>query len=78
MKRNAKKSYYSITEAAKTLGVSRAAIHEAIRKGKLEASWGKVIQVVRTEVKALRIPAKSLGAYKVSLSHQARGKKRSR
>ena len=66
-----KKTSYTITEAAKKLGVSRAAVHKAIQENRLEADWGQTIQVVRTLV----ISAKSLKAYKVDSSRQERGKK---
>jgi len=37
-----KPTSYTITEAAKKLGVKRQAIHEAIKKGRLEAERGKI------------------------------------
>jgi len=37
-----KATSYTITEAAKKLGVKRQAIHEAIKKGRLEAERGKI------------------------------------
>lgn len=68
-----KKAHYTITEAAKKLGISRPAVHEAIRTGRLKAKRGKIRQVI---VKmAWLIPLKSLKKYRVSLSHQQRGKK---
>jgi excisionase family DNA binding protein len=65
------KKSYTVTEAAKKLGVSRAAVHKAITENRLEADWGETVQVVRTLV----ISAKSLKAYKVDSSRQERGKK---
>ena len=63
------KKAYTITEAAKKLGVTRAAVHEAIRKGRLEADWGETVQVIRR--KALLIAAENLD----SSHNQASGKK---
>mgnify|MGYP001370436803 CR=1 FL=1 len=62
---------YTITEAAKKLGISRQAVHEAIRKGQIEAQKTKIIRVIS----GFSIPAKSLDAYEVSDSHKRRGKK---
>jgi hypothetical protein len=64
---------YTITEAAKKLGITRAAVHQAIRKGHLDADWGETIHIVRK--KALLIPAESLKSYRVDSSRQERGKK---
>jgi excisionase family DNA binding protein len=66
-----KKAQFTITEAAKKLGVSRAAVHKAIKENRLDATWGETIQVVRTLV----ITAENLKAYKVDSSRQERGKK---
>jgi predicted DNA-binding protein YlxM (UPF0122 family) len=68
-----KSKSYTITEAAKKLGITRAAIHEAIRKGRLEAEWGETAQVIRKNV--LLISAEDLKAYRVDSSRQQRGKK---
>lgn len=65
------KRYFTITEAARKLKVTRAAVHEAIKKGKLTATWGKFIQVTE----GWRISPESLHDYEVSFSHQERGKK---
>ena len=67
--------FYTITEAAKKLKVSRSAVHEAIQKGRLEAERGK-IEVVQIQItRGWKILAKSLHEYQVSRSHQERGKK---
>jgi hypothetical protein len=66
-----KRKKYTITEAAKKLRVSRAAVHLAIKKGKLDATWGKTTQVVE----ALLIDSKDLEAYRVDLTRQRSGKK---
>lgn len=73
MKRARKKAHYTITQAAKELGVTRAAVHEAIKKGKLKATWGEFAQVAE----GWRITPGSLHDYEVSVSHQERGKKTS-
>jgi excisionase family DNA binding protein len=62
---------YTITEAAKELGVSRAAVHAAIKKGRINARWGKRSQVIKT----LLISEKELKAFEVDSAQQARGKK---
>ena len=54
------------------LGVSRQAVHEAIKNGLLDAKWGEVI----VTKKALLISEKSLNSYQVSTRHQTAGKKR--
>src|SRR6266576_2591821 len=57
-----KPTSYTITEAAKKLGVKRQAIHEAIKKGRLEAERGKIshTRIVKTTVVGWKIDAKSL------------------
>ena len=55
-----KKSYFTITEASKTLKISRQAVHEAIHRGSLKAKEGLIIQ--RTQ--GWKIDAKSLESYK--------------
>jgi hypothetical protein len=72
MKKPAKK-LFTITQAAKELRISRAAVHAAIKKGRLTAEWGKTTRVV----KALLIPEEALKAFEVDLAQQARGKKSS-
>lgn len=64
-----KKTLYTITAAAKRLGVSRQAVHLAIKKGALKARAKKVIEVV------WYIPEESLESYRVSVLHQTAGKK---
>jgi hypothetical protein len=68
MKKPTKKTY-TITEAAKKKGVTRAAIHLAIQKGTLKARAKKV-----TKVEWL-ISANDLDSYHPSGRHQASGKK---
>lgn len=79
MKKTSRKRYYTITEAARELGVTRAAVHSAIKQKRLEAQRGYVEVVrtftTRTRMKAWRISAKSLDAYRVSMLHQWVGKK---
>jgi hypothetical protein len=64
-----KKTTFTITQAAKKLGISRQAVHEAILKGQLEAEKGEIVQTVWL------VPSTALKAYRVSLSHKQRGKK---
>lgn len=63
------KRYYTITEAAKRLRVSRPAVFEAIKEGRLKAKLAEI----RTRV--WQVDHESLQQYEVSLSHQVRGKK---
>jgi len=62
---------YTITDAAKYLGISRQSVHLAIKKGKLPATLGTVVQ----KVKALLIDEKDLKAYRVNETRQRVGKK---
>jgi excisionase family DNA binding protein len=73
-----KKRFFTITEAAKKLGVKRQAIHEAIKKGRLEAKRGKIThtRIVKTTVIGWKIDAKSLDGYRVSNAHQQAGRKK--
>jgi excisionase family DNA binding protein len=73
MKTPRSKRHYTVTEAAQALGVTRAAVHKAIRNRRLKAEWGEVVQVT----KGLRIPAQSLRDYEVDSLQQERGKKTS-
>jgi hypothetical protein len=66
-----KKAQFTITEAAKKLGVTRAAVHLAIKKGRLPASWGKTTQIVE----ALLIDSKDLKSFRVNAERQRSGKK---
>jgi predicted DNA-binding protein (UPF0251 family) len=62
---------YTITEAANRLGITRAAVHDAIRKKRIRATWGDVEVTIR----ALLISGDDLKKYRVDLSRQERGKK---
>jgi predicted DNA-binding protein (UPF0251 family) len=64
-----RKSYYTITEAAKRLGLSRSTVYEAIKTGRLKASVKKVVQEIWA------IDPKSVESYIISASHQERGRK---
>jgi predicted transcriptional regulator len=75
MKPSSQKRHYSITEAAKELGITRAAVHRAIKQGRLDANRGEIVRVVTTKTKGWKISAKSLNSYRVSLLHQWVGKK---
>jgi len=75
MKSLSRKPYHTITEAAKELGITRAAVHRAIKQGRLEAERGEIIKLVRTKTKGWKISQPSLDSYRVSLLHQWVGKK---
>jgi excisionase family DNA binding protein len=75
MKFSGRKRYYTITEAAKELGITRAAVHRAIKQGRLEAERGEIIKLVRTKTTGWKISRPSLDSYRVSLLHQWVGKK---
>ena len=68
-----KKTHYTITEAAEQLGISRQAVHDAIRKKQLKAKRGKIVQI-KTLV-AWQITPESLKEYQVSRLNQEAGKK---
>lgn len=57
---------FTITEAAKKLKVTRAGVHDAIKRGRLKAKWGVTVQIVRK--KALLISAASLERYRADHS----------
>lgn len=75
MKNPNRKRLYTITEAAKELGVTRAAVHRAIKQGRLDAERGEIVRVITTRTKGWKISRKSLTDYRVSLLHQWVGKK---
>jgi predicted transcriptional regulator len=75
MKPSSPKRHYTITEAAKELGITRAAVHRAIKQGRLEAERGQIIRTITARTKGWKISRKSLNAYRVSLLHQWVGKK---
>jgi predicted DNA-binding protein YlxM (UPF0122 family) len=64
-----KKKSFTITEAAKKLGISRQAIHDAIRKGQLKAKRGQIFQTVWL------VSADAIQSYEVSVRHRTAGKK---
>lgn len=68
-------NYLTITEAAKVLRISRAAVHRAIKQGRLEAERGRIIKVIRKNITGWKIARTSLNAYRVSLLHQWVGEK---
>ena len=67
-KRNKRKDF-TLTEAAKELGISRQAVHQAIQNGTLKARQVKVVKL------EWQISAKALKSYSVSELHQSIGKK---
>lgn len=68
-----KPKFLTVSQAAAAKGVTRGAIHEAIKSGRLSAEWTTIEQVIRK--KALVISAKSLAGFKVDTHQQKRGKK---
>ena len=68
-------STYTLSEAATKLGISRQAVHEAIRKGLLEAHKAKITKTIVQVTRGWVIHADALGKYQVSDSHITRGKK---
>jgi excisionase family DNA binding protein len=75
MKQPERKRNYSVSEAAKALGITRSAVHRAIKQRRLEADRGEIIRIIRSKTKGWRISAKNLNAYRVSFLHQWVGKK---
>jgi excisionase family DNA binding protein len=75
MKSSSWKRHYTITEAAKELGITRAAVHRAIKQGRLEAERGDILKIIRTTTKGWKISQQSLDSYRVSSLHQWVGKK---
>jgi len=63
------KHYYTITEAARNLGITREAVWKAVKARKLKARLGTLY------TKGWLIAAESLESYQVSTSHQERSKK---
>jgi hypothetical protein len=68
-----KKPFYTISEAAKRLKVTRATLHKAIKAGRLSATWTTIEQTIKK--KARVIPAAALASFEVDKSQQERGKK---
>jgi excisionase family DNA binding protein len=66
---------YTISEAAKKLGISRQAVHGAIKKGLLEAHMGRITRTIVQVTRGWMINAEDLLKYQVSHSHISRGKK---
>ncbi len=75
MKQTKKPTAYTLSEAAAKLGISRQAVHEAIRKGLLDAHKGKITKTFVYVSRGWVISDKSLKKYQVSDSHVTRGKK---
>lgn len=60
------REWVSVVEASRRLGISRAAVYQAIEEGRLRA---KAKTIVR---KVLRIDPDSLDTFRVSTSHKLR------
>jgi len=64
-----KKTYYTITEAAKKLKITRPAVLKAIRSGRLKAKFATV------QKREWQIPIGEVDRFEVSESHKERGLK---
>jgi DNA-binding XRE family transcriptional regulator len=73
-----KKTYLTVTEAAKLLGVSRQSVSGAIKRGIIQAEKGPIetIRLVKTIQQGLRIPISELKKYRPSDLHVWLGKKK--
>jgi biotin synthase-related radical SAM superfamily protein len=69
-----KKQFYTVSEAAKALKIGRAAVHAAIKAGRLHAEWTTITQTVTR--RAYVISAKQVKDFRVDKGQQARGKKK--
>lgn len=69
--------FYSISEAAKILGISRPAVYRAIAENRLRAEDGtfEVVRMVKMKVHGKRISTDSLHSYRVNTQAQEAGKK---
>jgi excisionase family DNA binding protein len=65
----AKKTTYTLSEAARELGLTKQGVLNAIDKGRLPAERQEIMR------KVWMISADAVKKYKVSLSHQQSGKK---
>lgn len=70
--------FYSVSEFAKLLGVSRQSIHNAIKRGILEASEGDIetVRLVKTKQRGLRISERELKKYHPDETRQWVGRKK--
>ena len=71
------KKFYTLTEAANSLGISRNAVHQAIKQKRLKAKRGKfkVERTITRTVTGWIIEATELKKYRVSDMHVWVGKK---
>jgi excisionase family DNA binding protein len=72
-----KKKIYTMSEAAKHLGISTNAVRKAIKKGRLNAVKGEYVveRIIRRTLKSYLITEKDLKKYRVSERHLDAGKK---
>ena len=70
-----KKRYFTVTEAARKLNLTRAGVHEAIRAKRLDSEWMTVTQTHVVKKRVRVIPAKAIAAFEVDTHQQIRGKK---
>jgi len=66
----AKKKRLTISEAAKRLGITKAAVYDAITAGRLKAKQGKLT------ISALLLSLQDVENYRVDKDRQKRGKKK--
>ena len=70
-----KSKSYTTGEAAKALGITKQAVSSAIKSGALKARRGKIVKTIVQVTKGWVIDEDAIKSYRVSLSHQKRGKK---
>jgi len=67
---------FTTGEAAKALGISKQAVSSAIKTGALKARRGRIVKTIVQVTTGWVIDPDAIARYKVSLSHQRRGKRR--
>jgi predicted transcriptional regulator len=71
------KPFYTISEAAAKLRISRQAVHDAIKAGRLEAEKGDIRQtkLVVTVIQGWKVSPTSVAKFKVDIPRRTAGKK---
>ena len=72
-----KRRVFTISQAAKELGISTNAVRKAIKKGRLDATEGEytIERTIRRKLRGYLITEKALKKYIVSERHLFAGKK---
>ena len=70
-----KKNTYTTGDAAKALGITKQAVSSAIKSGALKARRGKIVKTIVQVTRGWVIDHDAIKNYRVSLSHQKRGRK---